>query len=239
VPAQPGSRSIQAVLFDWGDTLFAPPDAARVIAELARERGVGLAPDRARIIWDELWTLGKAPEELAKGRDLSPEAHRTVWTSLFQTADVHIPGIGRELYDRVMDPAAWVPYPDTGPTLRALRERGVKVGIVSNVPRDLSDVFAAHGLAGLVDAFVHSFQVGAEKPDPRIFLAACERLGTHPGSTLMVGDHAVADGGATDAGLMFYLLPPHEGHGERGLSRVVEIVDRSKAEGAEIERSAE
>ena len=220
---------IKAVLFDWGDTLFAPPDAARVIADVARKGGVALAPERAREIWEELWTKGKAPEELAKGRDLSPEAHRTAWTSLFQTADTHVPGVGRELYDRVMDPATWIPYPDTGPTLRALRQRGIKTGIVSNVPRDLSDVFARRGLGGLVDAYVHSFQVGAEKPDPRIFLAACERLGTAPGETLMVGDHAVADGGATAAGLRFHLLPPHEGHGVRGLSRVLDVVDASRA----------
>jgi HAD superfamily hydrolase (TIGR01509 family) len=220
----PKERPIVAVLFDWGDTLFAPPDAAVVIADAARQRGVAIAPERARAIWDELWTKGKTPEELAKGRDLSAEAHRTVWTSLFQTAETRIPGIGRELYDRVMDPAAWVPYPDTGPTLRALHEHGVKVGVVSNVPRDLSDVFATHGLAGYVDAFVHSFQVGAEKPDPRIFLAACERLGTRPEETLMVGDHAVADGGAAAAGLRFYLLPPHDGHGERGLAKVLELV---------------
>ena len=87
-------------------------------------------------------------------------------------------------------------------------------------------MFAKHGL--VVDAFVHSFQVGAEKPDPRIFLAACERLGTEPAATLMVGDHAVADGGATAAGLRFYLLPPHEGHGERGLSKAIELVDASR-----------
>ncbi len=219
------SSRIEGVLFDWGDTLFAPPDAARVIADVADERGVAVDQARARAIWDDLWTLGKTPAELAKGRDLSADAHRTVWTSLFKTADRHIPGIGRALYDRVMDPAAWVPYPDTGPTLRALRERGVKVAIVSNVPRDLSDVFAAHGLASYVDAFVHSFQVGAEKPDPRIFLAACERIGTAPSVTLMVGDHAIADGGATAAGLRFLLLPPHEGHGIRGLDRVLALVD--------------
>ena len=219
---------VRGVLFDWGDTLFAPPDAAVVIADVAARRGVVLAPGRPGEIWRDLWEKGKTPEELAKGRDLSMEAHRTAWTSLFETADVHVPGIGRELYDRVMDPAAWVPYPDTEPTLRALRDRGVKVGIVSNVPRDLGDIFAKQGLNGLVDAFVHSFQVGAEKPDPRIFLAACDRLGTRPGETLMVGDHPVADGGAAGAGLLFYLLPPHQGHGERGLGRVIDIVDASR-----------
>ncbi len=218
----------EAVLFDWGDTLFAPPDAAVVIADVARERGVPLASERARAIWEELWAAGKEPEEIAKGRDLSLEAHRTVWTSLFQRAEPHVPGISRALYERVMDPASWVPYPDTGPTLRALKGRGLKIGVVSNVPRDLSDVFAAHGLDGLVDAFVHSFQVGAEKPDPRLFLAGCERLGVAPSATLMVGDHPIADGGATEAGLSFYLLPPHTGHGERGLAAVVEMVDSAR-----------
>ncbi len=220
---------IEGVLFDWGDTLFAPPDAAQVITDVARERGVTLSDDRARVVWEELWSAGKTPEELAKGRDLSPDAHRTVWTTLFQRADPRVPGLSRALYDRVMDPSAWVPYPDTAPTLRALRERGLKIGVVSNVPRDLSDVFAAHGLAGLVDAFVHSFQVGAEKPDARIFRAACERLGVAPGAALMVGDHPVADGGAVHAGLSFHLLPPHEGHGERGLRAVLDLVDRSRA----------
>ncbi|HET8569411.1 MAG TPA: HAD-IA family hydrolase [Candidatus Limnocylindria bacterium] len=217
----------RAVLFDWGDTLFSPPDAARVIADMAAERGVALAPGRAEALWEDLWTAGKAPDELAKGRDLSADAHRSVWTALFERADAEVPGLGRALYERVMDPAAWVPYPDTGPTLRALRRRGVKVGIVSNVPRDLRDVFAKHGLRDLVDEFTHSFEVGAEKPDPRIFRAACERLGVRPEETLMVGDHPVADGGAADAGLDVLIL---DGRGAsdlpRGLDRVLERVGR-------------
>ena len=68
------STRIDGVLFDWGDTLFAPPDAARVIADVAGERGINVPPERARALWDELWTLGKMPAELAKGRDLSAEA---------------------------------------------------------------------------------------------------------------------------------------------------------------------
>jgi len=78
-----------------------------------------------------------------------------------------------------------------------------RIGIVSNVPRDLRPIFAAHGLADLIDAFTHSFEVGAEKPDPAIFLRATEALGTAPSETLMVGDHPVADAGALKAGLRF------------------------------------
>ena len=222
--------AVRGVLFDWGDTLFSPPDAASVIVAAAAERGVRVDPAQARTLWDQLWAMGKTPEELAKGRDLSMVAHREVWTSLFERADTAVPGIASTLYERVMDPRAWIPYPDTAPTLRALRSRGVKIGIVSNVPRDLRPIFSAHGLVDLVDAFTHSFEVGAEKPDPAIFLRACEALGTKPGETLMVGDHPVADAGAVVAGLRFHLLPP-DGAADRprGLDRVVAIVDASRS----------
>ncbi|MEP6693864.1 MAG: HAD-IA family hydrolase [Chloroflexota bacterium] len=221
--------AIRGVLFDWGDTLFSPPDAASVIVAAAEERGVRIEPARARALWTELWDAGKTPVELAKGRDLSAGAHREVWTALFERADSAVPGIASTLYERVMDPRAWLPYPDTEPTLRALRARGTRIGIVSNVPRDLRPIFAAHGLAELVDAFTHSFEVGAEKPDPRVFLHACEALATKPSETLMVGDHPVADAGALKAGLRFHLLPPDGGVDRpRGLDRVVAIVEESR-----------
>jgi HAD superfamily hydrolase (TIGR01509 family) len=222
--------AIRGVLFDWGDTLFSPPDAAGVIVKAARERGVPIDPGRARALWDELWAVGKMPEELAKGRDLSTAAHREIWTGLFERANAAVPDIATTLYERVMDPRAWIPYPDTPPTLRALRARRTRIGIVSNVPQDLRPIFAAHGLVDLVDSFTHSFEVGAEKPDPAIFLRACESLGTTPGETLMVGDHPVADAGALKAGLRFHLLPPDGAvDTPRGLDRVVAIVDESNA----------
>lgn len=220
---------IRGVLFDWGDTLFSPPDAGSVIVAAAAERGVHIEATKARALWDELWVAGKMPEELAKGRDLSADAHREVWTALFERANGAVPDIASTLYERVMDPRAWIPYPDTAPTLRALRSRGVRIGIVSNVPRDLRPIFTAHGLAELVDAYTHSFEVGAEKPDPRIFLRASEALGTLPRDTLMVGDHPVADAGAIVAGLRFYLLPPDGApDAPRGLDRVVAIIDASQ-----------
>jgi HAD superfamily hydrolase (TIGR01509 family) len=218
------------VLFDWGDTLFSPPDAGAVIVAAATERGVRIDIPTARALWADLWEAGKAPDELAKGRDLSAAAHREVWTRLFERANDTVPGVARTLYERVMDPRAWIPYPDTAPTLRALRSRGTRIGIVSNVPQDLRPIFAAHGLAELVDTFTHSFEVGAEKPDPAIFLHACASLGTKPVETLMVGDHPVADAGALKAGLRFHLLPPDGAAGKpRGLDRVVAIVDASKS----------
>jgi HAD superfamily hydrolase (TIGR01509 family) len=217
------SVPLRAVLFDWGDTLFHAPHAAEVIVSFARSSGVAMSEERAREMWDEVWALGKTPEEIAKGRDLSMEAHRQVWADLFSRFDGVVPGLSRALYERVMDPHSWVPYSDTRRTLEAVRRRGLKVGVVSNVPADLRPVFAKHGLAGLVDSYTHSFEVGAEKPDPAIFLAAAKSLGVKPEETLMVGDHEV-DRGAERAGMRAFVLPTEFYGDVRGLDRVVTLL---------------
>jgi putative hydrolase of the HAD superfamily len=153
-----------------------------------------------------------------------------VWTDLFSRANARVPGIDRVLYERVMDPAGWVPYPDTEPTLRALRERGVPVGIVSNTAHDLRPYFAAKDLDRYVDAYALSYEIGAQKPDQRVFATACAMLGSRPAETLMVGDDPVSDAGAGRAGLQVYILPPQTAAGSaRGLDRVVRLVDLSRS----------
>ncbi len=217
------STPLRAVLFDWGDTLFHAPHAPEVIVSIARASGVEMSLARAREMWDEIWALGKTPEEIAKGRDLSMEAHRQVWVDLFSRFESVVPGLSRALYERVMDPRSWVPYADTRATLEAVRRRGLKVGVVSNVPADLRPVFAAHGLDGLVDSYTHSFEVGAEKPNPAIFLAAAKSLGVKPGETLMVGDHEV-DRGAERAGMRAFVLPAEFDGDVRGLDLVLALL---------------
>ena len=219
---------IRAVLFDWGDTLFGKPVAPDLMVEAARERGVGLDRATAERVWRDLWAASQTAEEHAKGRDLSVEAHREVWTALLRRADALVPGIAEVLYERVMDPANWRPYDDTEATLRALRARGLKIGVVSNVPGDLRPIFARYGLADLVDAYALSVEHGVAKPDPALFVAACRELGTEPRETLMVGDDPVSDGGAARAGLQVHLLPPDGTGRTRGLGAVVELVDRAR-----------
>jgi HAD superfamily hydrolase (TIGR01509 family) len=221
--AAPVGAPLRAVLFDWGDTLFHAPHAPEEIVSFARSSGVSLSAARARELWDEIWAAGKTPEEIAKGRDLSLEAHRRVWSDLFRRLDSVAPGLSRALYERVMDPHSWVPYVDTRAALEGVRRRGLRVGVVSNVPADLRPVFAKHGLAQLVDSYTHSFEVGAEKPDPAIFLAAAKSLGVKPSETLMVGDHEV-DRGAERAGMRVFILPTEFDRDVRGLDHVTELL---------------
>ena len=89
--------------------------------------------------------------------------------------------------------------------LAHLRAAGWVVGVVTNGPPTQHEKLARAGLAGLVDACCVSDEVGATKPDRRIFEAAFRRCGTGPdgpGPAWMVGDAPGPDiGGGRGVGL--------------------------------------
>ena len=80
-----------------------------------------------------------------------------------------------------------------------------------------------HKLDRLVDSYTHSYEVGAEKPDAAIFLAAAKSLGVKPSDTLMVGDHEV-DRGAERAGMRVFILPAEFYGDVRGLAAVFDLL---------------
>ncbi|HEX6348886.1 MAG TPA: HAD family hydrolase [Candidatus Dormibacteraeota bacterium] len=210
--------AFRAVLFDFGQTLFQAPDAAGVMVE------AGVAPALAERLWQEIWARALTAEELAKGRDLSEEAHRRHWLELLAAAEPHAPGISARLYEAVMRIEAWIPFPDTADVLAALDAAGVRVGIVSNTAMPLRAALDAHGLSAHVEACIESYTLGIEKPDPRIFAAACAALGCEPAETLMVGDSHLADGAGVLGGLTVLLLPPVPRGAARGLDAVLDLL---------------
>lgn len=111
---------------------------------------------------------------------------------------------------------------DTLPVLRALRDAGVKVAMVSNIGFDLRPLSAALGLADLVDAYALSYEVGACKPAPEIFRAALSDLGVAPRDALMVGD-TPADAGAAALGCRCLILPASPPDAVHGLRAVLDL----------------
>ena len=109
-----------------------------------------------------------------------------------------------ELYRRVTDPAEWAVYPDTLSVLKSLRQNGIRTAVVSNIAWDIRTVLTGSE----VDEFVLSFEVGAAKPDPRIFASALDRLGVSAEESLMVGDSEENDGAARELGCDFALVDP-------------------------------
>ncbi len=219
-----GVPTLEAVLFDFGDTLFGRTGAHRAIVQAAAGLGAHVDETTARQLWAEIQARARTPEELAKGRDLSPEAHRACWTALYSRLDEIAAGLGEALYEREIDPLGWEPFPDAEEVLAALFSAGVPVGVVSDTGWDIRSVFAAHRLDQLVDVFSLSCEHGAAKPAPRLFEAACDGLGVAPEATLMVGDNPLTDGGAVEVGLTAYILPTATDSQDRGLGAVLALM---------------
>jgi HAD superfamily hydrolase (TIGR01509 family) len=230
-PGPPGAgahRQVDAVLFDFHGTLAQVEDPVSWVLAAAASCGASLERGRATVLADRLVTAGRAggplphrvPVHLAEhwaDRDLYEHSHRAAYTGLAETVHSDVPGLADALYERGATPQGWLPYADTEPTLRTLRDAGIAVAVVSNIGFDIRPHFAAWGLDTLVDAFVLSYEVGRCKPDPAIFLRACGLLGTDPERTLMVGD-TPADAGAVAAGCAALVLPAAEPGRVNGLS---------------------
>ena len=125
----------------------------------------------------------------------------------------------------VAEHAAWIPARQLGAhthsLLDALRERGLKVGLVSNAFDPewlLREDLERMGLAERLDVAVFSSGVGKRKPHPLIFETALQALGVEPADTLFVGDRRYPDiGGAKALGMTtmqaywFYADPDDRG----------------------------
>jgi putative hydrolase of the HAD superfamily len=87
-------------------------------------------------------------------------------------------------------------FADTRHTLATLRERGYRLGLLSNTwwaaewhNADL----AAHGLTGLLDELVYTSDLPHSKPHPSVFREVAARLGVLPAACVMIGDRQVDD----------------------------------------------
>ncbi|MCD9879904.1 HAD family hydrolase [Streptomyces guryensis] len=209
-----------AVLFDFSGTLFRIESTASWLRAVLDEADIALPEPELAQAAKALHVAGalpgganpaQLPEELAEVwriRDQSAELHRAAYTGLSRRVPLPDPGLHDALYDRHRTPAAWTPYPDAAEVLYGLCERGIGIGVVSNIGWDLRPVFREHGLDRFVDAYVLSYEHGIQKPDPRLFATACEALEVDPRETLMVGDDRRADGGAAALGCRVHLVDP-------------------------------
>ena len=78
----------------------------------------------------------------------------------------------------------WVLYYDALPAMKALKQRGLVLGLISNIIVG----GAGAGLENYLDLVVTSKEVGADKPEPPIFLMALERAGVSAPEAVYVGD---------------------------------------------------
>ena len=92
--------------------------------------------------------------------------------------------------------------PGVRPSLDRFRAGGLRLGAVSNANGTLLRLFDRLGFTSAFDVILDSQVEGVEKPDPRIFHLALERLGEEAGAALHVGDFYHVDVvGARAAGI--------------------------------------
>ncbi|PIM68170.1 hydrolase [Streptomyces sp. JV178] len=231
--------TIKGVLFDFSGTLFRIESGESWLRAVLADTGVDLSEPEVVRTAEALERAGALPGgpapvepptgelgELWAVRDRSAEQHRAAFTGLSRRVSLPDPALHDALYDRHMTPPAWRPYPDAAEVLAALRERGVAVGVVSNIGWDLRPVFRAHGLDPYVGTYVLSYEHGIQKPDPRLFTLACEALGVDARDALMVGDDRRADGGAAALGCAVHFVDhlPADSRPD-GLRPVLGLVD--------------
>ncbi|MCU1462842.1 MAG: HAD-superfamily hydrolase, subfamily variant 1 [Acidimicrobiales bacterium] len=193
-------------MFDWGGTLSEFVSAELVDAWRLAARH--LAPDREDEITavlveveSDFWSTVATHQESTTLAALVAEASRRLGMDVGEA-------LLEEAAVRHLD--AWTPHithdADAAPVLTALRDRGLRIGLLSNThwPRSFHERFLERdGLTKLIDVRLYTSEMSHQKPHPSVFHAALDALHVDdPASAVFVGDRPFDDiGGASAVGM--------------------------------------
>lgn len=173
----------KAVIFDLFGTLvdnYSWPEYRSVLTQMADLLGVPVNTFR------EMW----AGAYVARARGDLPSTEASILyvcenlgvkpnrESVEAAVRVRVEYTRRELAPRL----------DAVPTLAKLKEAGLKLGLISDCSSEVPLLWDKTPFARLIEVPIFSATAGLKKPDPRIYMLACERLGVFPGDCLYVGD---------------------------------------------------
>jgi len=99
------------------------------------------------------------------------------------------------------------PRPGALEIVREMRDRRMPTALISMCAPDTPPLWRASPFAGLIDVEVFSCEVALRKPQPEIYLLACERLGVDASRCFYVGDGAYGElTGAAAVGMTAVLI---------------------------------
>lgn len=204
----------RVVFFDLYNTLvrFDPP-REQVQVRVCAEFGITVDPQeicRAYQAADEFMVKENARRSLATRSE--EDTHR-FWSEyecilLRGAGSETAPETALQVFLRVRQLGGrFALFDDVLAALSALKARGVKLGVISNLHRDLGQLSSRLGMAEYFDFYVTSQEVGAEKPDPKVFLAGLQKAQARPEEAIHVGDQYHSDVvGAQAAGIRAILV---------------------------------
>lgn len=230
----PTSQAIDAILFDFGGTLYEVSDEAfGSWKRLLREAGFPnvtpeeyyMALNRTRRDVLDRRTAKQVRAGRTPGMSGSDwEAYnRRILENMGLTSDL----ISADLCHRLTDAMATVRrryqlLPGTRETLEFLN-RHFKLGLISNTLDDLKIYLEEDGILQYFDAIVLSCEVGYWKPDKGIFLRACKLTGVYPDRAVYVGDMPICDYDAAKRAGLHPILKGGTGKGSGHASKGEEI----------------
>lgn len=211
----------KVIFFDAVGTLFGVKGSVgEVYGALAQSFGVEAGADVLNHAFFQ--SFRKAPPMTFPGVDVTTIPHREYewWKAIaietFDQAGVieQFSDFDRffdELYALFATPRPWNIYPDTFSALRYWKNQGTTLGILSNFDSRIHQVLDGLGLADFFTSVTISTEVGAAKPDFKIFEIALKKHNCLPQAAWHVGDSYREDyEGAKSAGLRAIWLKRRE-----------------------------
>ena len=208
----PDTGVIQAILFDMNGTLRSrEPHPETQQAAIARLRHLLGMPEAGIDFWDELTRRQKAYSHWAQ-QGLKQLSEQEIW------AEWMLPDLPRRQVEQNAAELmlAWqerkgraVPKPGAGETIRVLRQRGYRLGLISNTMStlDIPRCLAAFGWQDFFEVVILSVDIRVRKPSPEPFLEAARKLSLAPSQCAYIGNRLSKDiAGCRQAGYALGLV---------------------------------
>jgi putative hydrolase of the HAD superfamily len=209
----------RAVLFDAAETLFTTRGSVgEIYASVARRYGSKAAPEAIQAAFQRQFR-GSGPVSVQDQKTWWRDVVHRVFseTGMVENFDEFFD----EVYDTFRDSQGWILFPETREVLKELKNRGLKLGVISNFDDRVYSVMESLKIRPYFDAVTISSETGYSKPDPEIFQAAVKALGVPASEILLIGDSLRDDieAGAR-AGLTAVLI---DRTGRRGIASLREV----------------
>lgn len=194
------SYMIKAISFDFYNTLvkFWPP-LDEIQQSACAELGINVSKsgiDQGYSVADVYFNQENANGSIA----LRTDGERLEFFSKYEQIILENAGVpvsldlARQIWTLAISVSKdFTPFADVIPALETLKAQGYRLGVISNLRRDMRELCNKLGLAESLDFFISSEDAGAEKPHSPIFLAALDQMSAEPGETVHVGDQYCAD----------------------------------------------
>ena len=205
---------IKAVFFDFFNTLvYFDPPREKHYADTAAEFGVHVTPAAVAAALPEADAWWRSENSRSTIKDRAQEdkfdAYRGYGLRILRDAEnTFSPDQALQTLAKAFSVGfKFKNYTDSLPALQALKEKNLRMGVISNIGEQID---AYIDKAGFTDYFAYkitSFEAGCDKPQPQIFQLALKRAGVTAAETLFVGDQYELDVlGARSAGITPILI---------------------------------